>query len=265
VNKRRLLTYFVLAYLVSWFLWLPLVASSQNWISAETPFLLFYLGAIGPALAAIVLAWLDGGAEGIWSLLRNLVLWRVPIKWYAFALLLPVAVRSTALGLLYSFDYITPDFYFRPGHQLLWIFILILILVPLEEIGWRGYALPRLRAIYGTVGASLALGVLWSLWHLPLVWIHGSYQESRTPFTYMLVFTITILPISVLFTWLYDRTQGSLLLAWLFHAAINVTESALVIREEDGLQLLLLACALNVVLAAAAVIKLAPSRKITTR
>ena len=256
VNKRRLLSYFALAYLISWLLWLPLVASSQNWISADTPFVLFYLGAIGPTLAAVILARLDG-KRSVWSLLHKLVLWRVDVRWYLVALLLPAAVRFTALGLLYASGRISSDFSLRPWRELLGIFLLMLVLVPLEEIGWRGYALPRLQAIYGALRASLALGVLWGLWHLPLVWVGGSYQESRSPLTYMLVFTVTILPISVLFTWLYDRTQGSLLLASLFHAAINLTESALIIRDRDGRLLLLVACALNSVLAAIVVTKLA--------
>ena len=250
VNKRRLLLYFALTCLVSWLLWLPLIASSQNWIPAQAPFMLYYLGTVGPALAAVILAWLDCGKEGVWSLLRNLVLWRAPVKWYLVALLLPAAVRFTALSLLYSFGYITSDFSFRPWHELLWLFLLMLILVPLEEIGWRGYALPKLQTIYGALWASMMLGVVWSFWHLPLIWVHGSYQESRSPVAYILVFTVTILPSSVLFTWLYNRTRGSLLLASLFHAAINVTESALIIREKDGLLLLLVACALNSALAA---------------
>ena len=250
VDKRRLLLYFALTYLISWLLWLPLIASSQSWIPAKAPFILYYLGTVGPALAAVMLAWLDDGKEGIWSLLRNLVLWRASVKWYLVALLLPAVVRFTALSLLYSFGYVTSDFSFRPWHELLRLFLLMLILVPLEEIGWRGYALPRLQMLYGALWASMMLGVMWSFWHLPLIRVSGSYQESRSPLAYIIVFTLTILPISILFTWLYNRTRGSLLLASLFHAAINVTESALIIREKDGLLLLLVACALNSVLAA---------------
>lgn len=256
VNKRRLLSYFALAFLISWLLWLPLVASSQDWVSADTPFVLFYLGAVGPALAAVILARLDG-KRGVWSLLHKLVLWRVGVRWYLVALLLPAAVRFTALGLLYASGRISSDFSLRPWRELLGVLLLMLALVPLEEIGWRGYALPRLQALYGPLWASLALGVLWGLWHLPLMWVEEAYQESRSPLTYMLVFTVTILPISVLFTWVYARTQGSLLLASLFHAAINLTESALIIRDRDGRLLLLVACALNSVLAAIVVIKLA--------
>jgi len=258
-NKRWLLCYFTLAYLISWLLWSPLVASSQNWISAGAPFILFYLGTIGPALAAIILLRLAHERRSVSSLLCKLVLWRVDVKWYLIALFLPAATRFTPLGLLCLFGYIPADFSFRPWREVLGIFLLMLILVPLEEIGWRGYALPRLQAIYGSLWASVILGVLWSLWHLPLVWVKGAYQESHSPMIYILIFTVTILPISILFTWLYNHTKGSLLLASLFHAAINITESALIIRDTDGLLLLLVACALNFALAAIIIVRLARS------
>ena len=257
-----MLFYFALAYLISWLLWMPLVASSQNWISVGAPFILFYLGTVGPALAAVILLWLDQGKRGVSSLLRKLVLWRVGVKWYVLALFLPASIRFTALGLLYLFGYIPADFSFRPWHELLGIFLLMLVLVPFEEMGWRGYALPRLQAVYGALWSSVILGVLWSLWHLPLIWVKGSYQESDSPLTYILVFTVTILPISILFTWLYNHTKGSLLIASLFHAAINMTESALIIRDKDGLLLLLVACALTSALAAIIMVRLARSSNV---
>lgn len=261
-NKPRLLLFFALAYLISWLIWLPLIASSQNWTAVSPPFVLYFLGTIGPAVAAVLMTGLDSGRQGVWALLRRLVLWRVASKWYLTALLLPVVVRSAALGALYFFGRFALDLSLSPWHELVWLFGLMLILVPLEEIGWRGYALPRLQISHSPFWASMIVGVMWSFWHLPLMWISGSYQETRSPLSYMLVFTLTLLPTSVLFTWLYNQTRGSLLLVSLFHASINVTESALIIREEDGLLLLLTACALNSALAALVTSRLVrPSRR----
>jgi uncharacterized protein len=243
-EKRRLVLFFALAFVASWLLWMPLVASSRNWIAGPAPFLLFYLGAAGPALAAIVLSGLDHGKRGVWSLLSRLAVWRVHPKWYLIALLLPGAVRFIAFALLYLSGYVRSDVSFRKWPELVGIFLLMLILVPLEELGWRGYALPKLQKISGAIRASLILGIMWSFWHLPLVWVKGSYQESPSPSTYILIFTVSILPISVLFTWLYNRTKGSLLHASIFHAAINLTESALIIRESEGILVILTASVL---------------------
>jgi membrane protease YdiL (CAAX protease family) len=83
-----------------------------------------------------------------------------------------------------------------------------------EEIGWRGYVLPRLQARLPALAASLALGVAWGLWHLPLVVASGGHLGW---------FLLGIVADAVLFTWLYNSTDGSLLLALLFHASIAVT------------------------------------------
>jgi membrane protease YdiL (CAAX protease family) len=252
-EKRRPIYYFALAYLISWLIWMPLVASSQNWISAGAPFILFYLGTAGPTLAALMLLQLDQGKEGVWLLLRRLFMWRVGLRWYMIAIFLPVGVRATALGLLYLFGYISLDFSLKRWQELLGIFLLMVVLVPFEEIGWRGYALPRLQSLWGALWASVILGTLWSSWHLPLIWIKGSYQESQSPLTYILVFTVTILPISVLFTWIYNHTKGSLFLASVFHASINISDASLIIPDENGKLVLMIECVFNCILAGIAI------------
>jgi membrane protease YdiL (CAAX protease family) len=88
-----------------------------------------------------------------------------------------------------------------------------------EEIGWRGYALPRLQAIQSALGASLILGLLWGLWHLPLYLTRG-HPLSETFFGWYL---LDIVADAILFTWVYNNTRGSLLLALLFHTSIAVT------------------------------------------
>jgi membrane protease YdiL (CAAX protease family) len=87
-----------------------------------------------------------------------------------------------------------------------------------EETGWRGYALPRLLEATGPVGASLVLGVIWALWHLPLFWTEGSSLFESS----VLVLLLRLPATSIMFTWLFQKTQGSLFLAILFHAALNL-------------------------------------------
>ena len=94
---------------------------------------------------------------------------------------------------------------------------MLFILVIGEELGWRGYALPRLQARYSGLAASLILGVLWAAWHLPNQFIPGlEFYGYGFP-----AFALYVVPMTVLFTWLATQTRGSLLLAWLFHGAIN--------------------------------------------
>lgn len=105
------------------------------------------------------------------------------------------------------------------------VFLVILVLGgPLnEELGWRGFALPALQRQLSPRAASLVVGLFWAVWHLPLFWIPGASQEGLP----LVPILAQIVALSVLFTWLYNRTRGSLLLALLFHAALNATGAVL--------------------------------------
>lgn len=92
-----------------------------------------------------------------------------------------------------------------------------------EEFGWRGYALPRLLTILSPVPASLVLGLAWAPWHLPLVLVEGSFQ-SNVPF---LLFLVSTVGLSVLYTWLYSANAGRLFAVLLFHAASNTAATVL--------------------------------------
>lgn len=89
-----------------------------------------------------------------------------------------------------------------------------------EEIGWRGYALPRLSAFLGLSGASIALGVIWAVWHLPFFFISGADKSGQS----FPVYLLSVTALSVAMAWLYWRTNGSLLLTMLMHAAVNNTK-----------------------------------------
>jgi membrane protease YdiL (CAAX protease family) len=97
---------------------------------------------------------------------------------------------------------------------------ILFFLVVGEEIGWRGYALPRLLATRSMLSASLILGVLWGAWHLPTFFIPGLPQHS-IPFSAFMLLTIAY---SMLFTWMYLRTAGSVLIATVFHGSINFSQ-----------------------------------------
>jgi len=161
----------------------------------------------------------DEGRAATRSLLRRVVAWRVGLRWYAFALGYMAAIKL-AVALVYRV--ITgawPQF----GHQA-WYAVMAAMVVatifggPLgEEIGWRGYALPRLAARFGLARASVLLGLVWACWHLPVFFMPGLDQYGQSFPVYLLQVTA----LSVAMAWLYGNTNGSLLLAILMHSAVN--------------------------------------------
>ena len=154
---------------------------------------------------------------------QDVVQWRAGWVWYGVAIGLPVAlaVAVQALHVMLGGALVS-----GPGDPLALIAILALLVVG-EEIGWRGFALPRLQARLGGLGASVVLGVLWAAWHLANTTIPGleRYWDAFP------AFALFVVAQTVLFTWIANRTHGSVLLAWLFHAAINVAGSRFAIGD----------------------------------
>jgi membrane protease YdiL (CAAX protease family) len=203
VKRHPLATYFILAYALTWVL-APLLTISL---------LLGVVGLLMPAVAAITVIAMTEGKPGLKSLWQRLKLWRVGLRWYGVALGLPVLLSAivVALSILLGAP---AQVEFSPVSPLTMI---VFVLVVGEEIGWRGYALPKLLQSHSAITASVILGVLWGGWHLPTFFVPGAPQAG-IPFIAFLLFTTGA---SVLFTWLHLRTGGSLLIATLFHGAIN--------------------------------------------
>lgn len=235
---RRLSSFFVLTFVLSWLAWVPAALASHDWISFQLPSSLSGLvGAFGPTLSALILTAVAKGPDGIGKLLGRLVVWRVPLRGYLFALFWPAALSLIA-SMVYAVlggsvpDYGAPPFlqlYPRPPEMadvMPWTFLPAVFLQNLligssmgEEIGWRGFALPRLQVRMSALSASVVLGLIWGLWQLPLYYTAGHpLSENFLGWTLM-----GIVADAVLFTWLFNNTQGSLVLALLFHASIATT------------------------------------------
>jgi membrane protease YdiL (CAAX protease family) len=205
--RHELVLYFALAYLLSWALW-PLVILNPN-SSPLVPF--------GPLVAAVIVALLAGGRRELWALLKQLGRWGVHPVWYVMALLGPLvmaaltAILAMAVGVPVR----------RTGAYTDWqaigfFFLSTLIIVGLfEEVGWRGFALPRLQLRLDAIWAALVLGVLWALWHLPELISEPTGQRPPVQFV------IWTLALSVIFSWLYNSTNGSLPIVIICHAAID--------------------------------------------
>jgi len=178
----------------------------------------------GPAVAALLISWLGLGAAGVGQLVRPLGQWRVGLRWYGAAFGIPLAAWAlAALVAIVVFDgqlvaALTPvDLLIFPVSFL----TTTLINGPLtEEIGWRGFALPRMLQSQRPLQASLVLGLIWFTWHLPLL-----LTDPTRP---LLPFALSVVAFSVILTWLYLATAGSLLIAVLFHGAVNTIASFVV-------------------------------------
>jgi len=226
VRRHPLLSFFVLAYALTWAIWAPVLAQTRGWVSWDVPYALFYFGSFGPAIAGLVVTGLTSGRSGVTDLLARIWKWRVELGYYAFAVLAPSGLFALAvlidraasgtwsdLALLGTADYL-PDLG-PAGVLLLWLLTYGLG----EETGWRGFALPHLQRTRDAASASLILGVFWALWHLPAFFFRDTYMAlgllGFPLFAVLMVFT------SMVFTWLYNSTRGSLLLVILFHAVFN--------------------------------------------
>ena len=181
--------------------------------------LILVAGTFAPSLVAIGLAAQEKGIAGVRALLRRMLDARVALRWYAFALgymaaisFVVAVVERVSTG---AWPAVNRDISYG-------VVIGMVIALPVqagEEIGWRGYALPRLAAQFGFARASLILGLVWACWHLPMFYA----PETRLYGQSFPVFAMAVVGISVAMTWLYVHTKRSLLLAILMHWAINQT------------------------------------------
>jgi membrane protease YdiL (CAAX protease family) len=214
-------TYFVLAFAFTWALWVPAALEARGLIS-PLPIPATFLGAFGPLVAAVVVTALESGRAGLRSLLDRIVRWRVAPVWYGVAILGPIALMLAAIALHVVLGGQPPSLGLLIGALptlLIYIVYMMLTVALGEEVGWRGYALPALQARYSALIASLILGVMWALWHLPVFFNPDTFY-SNLPFGLWLAYLI---PFAVLITWVFNSAGGSVLMAMFFHAVLNAS------------------------------------------
>lgn len=218
VPFRALIPFLLITFGLAWgilalFIFLPeQMTGIFGELSGEHP--LFFLAVYAPAIAACIVIAREAGAEGLQRTLSRLLLWRCSPAWYVFLIVgLPLVfiVGSALRGNL-----LTDPFPFSSSAAVIVALLLAAIKGPVEEIGWRGLALPLLQRKLAPIWAGLILGVIWGLWHLPAFLLSGT-QQSEWAFA---PFFAGCIVISVIVTALFNASRGSILLSAFFHFSL---------------------------------------------
>ena len=221
ISAHPVASFFLLTYAITWAIDAPVLLfdMSPSW----TAWSLFTLGALGPFLAAVVVLRASGQSVREW--LQPRLRWRVPLRWYVAVVTIPVvflALGTAMYALLgYPVDLGVLDlgavFYLT-----LPLFVVFEAIVGggKEELGWRGFALPRLQARYGAAASGVLVGIAWAFWHLPMFFTTAA-PHGTWPLGQQVLWGVSVVGFSVVLTWLYNET-GSVWIAMLGHGAINI-------------------------------------------
>lgn len=227
LSRHPVVSYYILVFAISWG-GIVLVMGPGGMFStgATMPVAGGALLTAGPSVAGLAMTVLVDGREGLRRLGSRLRRWQVGVRWYLVAFLTgPAVIGATTLGLSLAFHEFRPNFV--PAADTFGIVVagvaLGLMVSLLEELGWTGFALPRLRRRFSVLATGLVMGLLWGAWHFPMF---GGTTDPSGTLPNLLVVAVFLFawlpPYRVLMVWVYDRTQ-SLLLAILMHAPISAT------------------------------------------
>ena len=237
--QNPLLSFFVLTYVIAWVIWTPIVIHYYHdpfpVSFAETPIyliLLAFLGFFGPTFAALILSGLNGGKEEVKQLLSGWKLWRVGLRWYLAFFLSQLAIEYLATQLYISYSNTTPQIDWSNWASFLPTFLRAALIggALAEETGWRGYALPRLQENHSALRSSVIIGLIWGVWHLPISLVPGANFPIELNLTLFIVFVFNAVFISIIMTWLFNNSGGSIFICYIYHALLNTSLFGAVIK-----------------------------------
>lgn len=215
-----------MAFALSWYPWI--IALARGRTTGPNP--------LGPFVAGIIMSAIVFGRPGLREFFTRLVRWRVGIRWYASAFVIPILIPLIAVGILLCFAH-APQVSAFSADKLLELpasFLFILVFIGLgEEPGWRGFALAQLQKKHTPLIASMILAPVWALWHLPLF-------GNEFPWPVVAPFVLSVFGGTCVLTWVFNGTKGSVLLTMLFHAALNTVSSGLIFPLFSGTTLVAL-------------------------
>ena len=220
LKRHSLVIGIVLMFALTW----PIDLANSGIVPIQFPFVVYLFLGWGFLFACVIMTGLTLGKDGVVALLKRYVQWRLGWQWYLAAFLLTPGLIVLAVYIHAALAGVSLDFSTVMAHKIfggtayLPLFILPFFLVDLisngEEIGWRGYVLPRLQAKYSALTSTLILGVIWGFWHLPKYLSHW----NTVSFAWFMIHTMAY---AVILTWLYNNSKGSLLLVTISHASSN--------------------------------------------
>lgn len=229
-EDRNLVLYFVIAFAWTWLSWLPLILFS---VPTNEPLgsSLSTISVFGPLASAFILTYFNQGKDGIRRLLKRGVGRRFGKKWLIPIFLLFPAINGSAVLVATLTEGITIDMSWASNLLsvilgVLFFFIFFCVFAAGEEFGWRGYALDRLQERFNAIISTIVLGIIWWAWHIPALGLLSSIFGMQTINVW--VYLVTILEYAVLFTWIYNNTNGSILAVILFHATLNLAAYAII-------------------------------------
>jgi membrane protease YdiL (CAAX protease family) len=230
MRQHPLFFFFLMAYAFSWIISMPYVLASWGILPPGAYTNVFILKPFaGPTLAAILMTGVTEGKAGLLRLRQRLQQRRAGWRWYLFILLgIPALILLGIIiqpGALASFQGLTPRL--LVSYPVIFAVVFFGVALP-EEIGWRGFALPRMQPHYGPLWGTLLLGILWALWH-SLYFLtpdHGGGPGTAlaTLLANFCIFFLEVMALAIIFTWLFNHTRGSVFIANLVHAAVDAPQ-----------------------------------------
>lgn len=266
VQRYPLIAGLVLMFAITW----TIELGYAGWLPIRIPFPVYLFLGWGFVFSAVIITGMVSGKAAVKKLLRRFLHWRVGWQWYLAALLfipaasiLAVYLHAWRTGLAVDYSQVFAVRIFGPSANLLLLalpYFLFEVIANGEEIGWRGFVLPRLQARYSALAAALIVGGIWSIWHLPKFISDWDWLQFAW-------FSLRWLSRSILLTWLYNNSAGSLLLVTLFHASDNTAGMLLPVTVElgaPGPEVLITTVLFEVILAAS-VVRLAGPERLSQR
>ncbi len=261
-KRHSLVIGVILMFLFTW----PIDLANSGALPFQVPFAIAVTVGWGFIFASLIMTGLTLGRDAVIALLKRFLIWRVGWKWYLVAFLLYPAIFVSAVLLNAVFMQTPIDFNTVTAHKIFGVSAnLLMFILPFfifdalangEEMGWRGYVLPRLQAKHSALVSSLILGVIWGLWHIPKFLAPGNTSLFA-------LFMVKTLAEAVLYTWLYNNAKGSLLLTTIFHAAGNTAGVFLPMANTvsgSNMGVLIIAIAIEILAAIVVTVTAGPAR-----